>query len=85
MIKNNIVCTVLCIFVTVLHHRRALRTRYLTFYFYYFNFIFINYINNLLLMHMSINCHLLTPRWQSLTNNTRTIQSARYARTIKFL
>jgi len=51
------------------HHRRAVRARYLVSYFLLFLFLFflINCNNNLLLMHMFINCHLLTPQWQLLT------------------
>jgi len=39
----------------------TLRVRYLVFY-----FLKINCINNLLLMYISTNCHLLTLRWQPL-------------------
>jgi len=57
------------LFIDTRHHRRALRARCLVFYFLFFLLLFflINCNNNLLLMHTSINCHLLTPQWQLLT------------------
>jgi len=42
-------------------------SRALFFIFHSYYFFLINFNNNRLLMHMFINCHLLTPRWQLLT------------------
>jgi len=63
------------------HHRRAFRARYLVFYFLLFYFLINCNNNNLLLMHMFINCHLLTPR---CSRSERTNRHRKKASTINF-
>jgi len=59
-----------CIFCHTRHHRRALRALYLVYYFLLFLLFFLIICNNnLLLIYMSINCHLLTPRHDSCSRS----------------